>query len=82
VSVEGCSFRASEKRAVVFASALTPALFSAPLTAESCNWMKDLLIIKSGFLNSNLGWIKGKPTICHVRDPEQMKVATNQMRFL
>ena len=29
----------------------------APLTAESCNWMKDLLIIKSGYLNSNFDWI-------------------------
>jgi hypothetical protein len=36
---------------------LTPALFSAPLTAESCNWMKDLLIIKSGYLNSNFDLI-------------------------
>jgi site-specific DNA recombinase len=29
----------------------------APLTAESCNWMKDLLIIKSGYLNSNFDLI-------------------------
>jgi hypothetical protein len=36
---------------------LTPALFAAPLTAESCNWMKDLLIIKGGNLNSNFNWI-------------------------
>jgi len=36
---------------------LTPALFSAPLTAESCNWMKDLLLIKSGYLNSNFDLI-------------------------
>jgi hypothetical protein len=47
----------SQKRMRVLALALTPALFSAPLTAESCNWMKDLLIIKSGYLNSNFDLI-------------------------
>jgi 3-deoxy-D-manno-octulosonate 8-phosphate phosphatase KdsC-like HAD superfamily phosphatase len=25
----------------------------APLTAESCNWMKDFLMIKNGFQNCN-----------------------------
>jgi hypothetical protein len=35
---------------------LTPALFSAPLTAESCNWMKDFLMIKSGLQNCNIYW--------------------------
>jgi hypothetical protein len=29
----------------------------APQAAESCNWMKDLLIIKSGYLNSNFDLI-------------------------
>jgi hypothetical protein len=31
--------------------------YLAPQTAESCNWMKDLLIIKSDYLNANLDWI-------------------------
>ena len=28
----------------------------APLTAESCNWLKDFLMIKSGFQNCNFYW--------------------------
>jgi len=28
----------------------------APLTAQSCNWIKDLLMIKNGFQNCNFNW--------------------------
>jgi len=30
--------------------------FRAPLSAESCNWIKDLLMIKRGYQNSNFDW--------------------------
>jgi hypothetical protein len=56
-----CESVSEEKRSGnemgILTPTLTPALFSAPLTAESCNWMKDLLIIKSGYLNSNFDLI-------------------------
>jgi hypothetical protein len=45
-----------EKRMSVLALAHTLTLFSAPLTAESCNWLKDFLMIKSGFQNCNFYW--------------------------
>ena len=62
--IESARFRKSvrvrvsleEKRMSVLALAPTLTLFSAPLTAESCNWLKDFLMIKSGFQNFNFCW--------------------------
>jgi len=45
-----------EKRMGVLALALTPALFSAPLAAECCNRMKDLLNVE--FTKRNIYNIK------------------------
>jgi len=60
---------------------LTPALFSAPLTAESCNRMKDLLMIKSGYLNSNFDFLYA---ICslYIEHKQNMKAVDYARRLV